>query len=86
MEHVIAAKPASVKQLTAHAPFATTLADARRPSATVEQNVSARRRVRVKRAKREGLQKVDFLYLTVFSNIKNILLKIYSVYNFNTIL
>lgn len=55
MEHVNAVKHASVKQLTAHAPLATTLADARRPSATVEQTASALRRVRVKHAKREGL-------------------------------
>lgn len=55
MEHVNAAKPVSVK-LTAHAPLATTLADARRPSATVEQTASAPRRVRVKHAKRERLQ------------------------------
>lgn len=55
MEHVNAVKHACVKQLTAHAPLATTLADARRPSATVEQTASALRRVRVKHAKREGL-------------------------------
>lgn len=56
MEHVNAVKPVSVKQLTAHAPLARTLADARRPSAAVEQTASALRRVRVKHAKREGLQ------------------------------